>query len=463
MSCGPAERRSAGAPGQRAVNGRSTGRGLVLAAREGGRYLVGVSLTVRVLIGLLAGLAGGIVVSLVPSLRGVLPVVEPVGTIFINAIRMTVVPLVFSSLIVGVVGAADVRAIGRVGRRALLVFVAVLLAAAIFATLVGQPLLTHLPVDPATSASLRAMADSAGTAVVQGAKEVPSIAQWLVSLVPANPVRAAADGSMLALIVFTLAFAIALLKVPEPRRAPVVGFFQGMFDAMLVLVRWVLDLAPIGVFALALPLAARLGMAAAGVVAYYVVLVSAVSVLFGLLVLYPAAALLGRVSLGDFARASAPAQAVAFSSRSSLAALPAMIEEGATRLAMPAEISNFLLPLGASVFRAGAGVGLPIGVLFVAQLYGATVTPAQMATVIVTVVLISFSIPGIPAGSILVMVPVMMAAGIPVAGVGILLGLDTIPDMFRTTLNVTGNMAAATIVARGSAVPVPALADQPDS
>ena len=416
-------------------------------------------LTLQVLVGLVAGLAAGVAISLSPALHGVVPVVEPIGTLWINAIRMTVIPLVFSSLIVGVVAARDGRAIGRVGWRALVTFLAILFTGAIFTALAAQPLLRLLPVSAATTESLRVAA--AATATVQeGAKQLPTFSQWLVSLVPVNPVRAASEGAMLPLIIFALAFAIALLRLPEQRRASVTGFFQSVFDAMLVLVRWVLIVAPLGVFALALPLAARLGVSAAGAIVFYIVVVSLLAALFGIGLLYPAAAIVGRVSLGAFARASAPAQAVAFSSRSSLAALPVMMDSAAERLGLPTEVSSFFLPLAASLFRAGAAVGLTFGVMFIARLYGVSLGPSQLATVVVTVVLTSFSIPGIPGGSIIAMVPVMLAAGVPVAGIGILLGADTIPDMFRTTVNVTGDMTAATIVARRAAAAeqVPALA-----
>jgi Na+/H+-dicarboxylate symporter len=154
------------------------------------------------------------------------------------------------------------------------------------------------------------------------------------------------------------------------------------------------------------------------------------------------------VPLGTFTRAIAPSQAVAFSSRSSLAALPAMIEAAETRLGFPPEISRFLLPLSASTFRAGSGVGLTVSVLFVARLYGVDLNVAQIATIIATVLLTSFSVPGIPNGSIIAMVPILVAAGIPVEGIGILLSIDTIPDMFRTTTNVTGHMTAAAILSR---------------
>jgi proton glutamate symport protein len=416
-----------------------------------------MSLTVRVLIGLVAGLILGFVVNASPDLRGVVPWIEPLGSIFINAIRMTVVPLVVASLIVGVAGAPDARAIGRVGWRALVLFVVLVLVGAVFAAIIAQPILTRL-IDPASTAAVRAGASELAGVAQEGAQRLPSFAQWLIDLVPVNPIRAAADGAMLPLIVFSLLFGVALLRLDAERRRPVIAFFEGLADAMLVLVRWVLALAPIGVFALAVPLAARMGLAAAGALVGFVVLVSALSVAFMVLVLYPSASAIGRVPLGAFARAIAPAQAVAFSARSSLAALPAMIEAAETRLHFPPEISRFLLPLSASTFRAGSGVGLTVSVLFVARLYGVDLSITQMATVIATVVLTSFSVPGIPNGSIIAMVPVLVAAGIPVEGIGILLSIDTIPDMFRTTGNVTGHMTAAAILSRsrsGAAVPVP--------
>jgi Na+/H+-dicarboxylate symporter len=152
----------------------------------------------------------------------------------------------------------------------------------------------------------------------------------------------------------------------------------------------------------------------------------------------------------EFARATLPAQAVAFSSRSSLAALPALIEGGREHLRLPDEITSFFLPLAVAVYRIGAAIGQTVGVAFIAQLYGVSLGPAQLATVVLTAVATSFSVPGIPGGSIVIMAPVLMAAGLPVEGIGILLGADTIPDMFRTTVNVTGHMAAAAVVGRAA-------------
>jgi len=216
----------------------------------------------------------------------------------------------------------------------------------------------------------------------------------------------------------------------------------------LIVVRWVLQLAPLGVLALALPLATRMGASAAGALAAFVATVIGITVSFAIFVLYPIAVVGGRVSLRDFARATFPAQAVAFSSRSSLAALPAMIEAARSKLGLAPEISGFFLPLAASTYRIAGALAQPTGVLFIARLYGVELTPTQLMAVVLTVVPTTFSVPGIPAGSIIVMVPVLISAGLPPEGIGVLLGIDAITDMFRTATNVTGDMAGAVVLGR---------------
>ena len=404
-----------------------------------------MSLTTRVLIALVAGVGLGLLVSKTdPSVaHGVVAVVEPFGTLFVNAIRMTVIPLVMASLIVGIATSTSGAIVAKIGGRGLVVFLILLLLSGVVGAVVSVPILAHVAPDPSTAAGLRAHA-----AATSGPSAMQTPAQWLVALVPPNVVRVLADGAMLPLIVFALLFGLALVSVPEPSRKHVVLIFRGIADSMLVIVRWLLVVAPIGVFALTLPLVARLGLAAVGALAAYVILVSVAVVVFVLVVVYPAAAIIGRVSLRDFARAAAPGQAVAISARSSLAALPALIESSRTRLGLPVEITGFFLPLASAMFRVGATLGLTAGAVFIGRLYGVTLGVEQLATVVVTATITSFSIPGIPGGSIIAMAPVLASVGLPVEGIGILLGVDTIPDMFRTAANVTGQLAAATIVAR---------------
>jgi Na+/H+-dicarboxylate symporter len=408
-----------------------------------------MSLTTRVLIALVAGLGLGLVVSSTgnPTLLTMTRWIEPLGTLFINGIRMTVIPLVVGSLVAGIASAPNPSALGRIGARALAIFLVTLFAGAIAAALIAPPVFALFAIDPAAQAALQASAAESATATAESVRRIPGFGQWLIDLVPTNPVRAAADGAMLPLIVFTLAFGLAVAGLKGDTKTVVVRVFEAIRDAAMTLVRWILWTAPIGVFALSLALVARLGASAIGALAGYVGLVVVVSVIFVALVLYPMASIIGKVPILEFARAALPAQAVAFSSRSSLAALPAMIETARERLRLPEEISSFFLPLAASVYRIGAAIGQTVGVLFVAQLYGVSLGPAALASVVLTAVATSFSVPGIPGGSIVIMAPVLMAAGLPVEGIGILLGADTIPDMFRTTANVTGHLAVATAVA----------------
>ncbi len=401
-----------------------------------------MSLTTKVLLGLVAGFSLGLLLasSANPQLHSLPGIIEPIGTVWINAIRMTVIPLVVSSIIAGILAVPDLKTLGRIGWKMIALFFGIVLSAATFAVLAAPLVLGMFTIDPAASEVLRA---SAGATA--GTDKIPGVMQWITELVPVNPVQAAATGAMLPLIVFSVAFGIGAATIaPELRRSVATGA-RAVSETMLALVRWILALAPIGVFALSVGLAARLGLSAAGAVIYYVLGVSALCAIW-VGVLYLIAAFFSRYSLKAFGSAAAPAQAVAFSSRSSLAALPAMVEQSEQKLKSPIAVTSFVLPLAASVFRAGSAIALPTGVLFIAKLYGVEIGPAALATIALTSALLTFSIPGIPGGSILIMAPVLAAVGLPVQGIGILLGVDTIPDMFRTTANVTGHMTAAAIL-----------------
>ncbi|MBP1636123.1 MAG: sodium:dicarboxylate symporter [Acidobacteria bacterium] len=412
-----------------------------------------MSFTLKVLAGLLAGLALGIGIASAGEgpWQGLPGLVEPIGLLFVGAIRMTVIPLVIAGLIAGVAGMGDARAVGRLGGRAVLLFLAFVAAATLFSVGAAYPLLRGLAFDPGTAARLRAGDLAAGA----GTPALPSWSQWLVDLVPVNPFKAASDGAILPLIVFALAFGLALTAVDPGRRRAVVTLLHGVTDAMLVLVGWVLVFTPLGVFGLALPLGARLGLTAAGALLAYIGLLSAVSAAFIGLVLYPAAVLIGRVPLGQFARAAAAAQTVAFSSRSSLAALPAVYAAARGGLGWPEELTSFFVPLAASTFRVGGAIAQAVAVLFAAALYGVALAPAQLAAVVLTVVVTSFTIPGIPAGAVITMAPVLASAGVPAEAIGLLIGVDTIPDMFRTMANVTGWFTGGSILARTGAGRMP--------
>jgi Na+/H+-dicarboxylate symporter len=400
-----------------------------------------MTLTTRVLLGLVAGLTLGLLLGTVlpAEWRVIATWVEPVGTVWTRLLQMTVIPLVVSLLFGGVLSGG--AGIGRLGARGLALFLFLLRVVATATLLVAPAVFARVTIDPVAAESLRAASTAAPA-------EAPGFRDWLVGLVPNNLVAAAASGAMLPVILATLLFGAASTTLPDETRGRLGRAAQAVADLTLVVVRWILVLAPVGVFALAVPLAVRLGAAALGAVAAYIVITVVMS-LAAIGALYPLVAVRG-TNLRAFARALLPAQGIAISARSSLAALPALIE-GARELGLPKPIQGFFLPFSTSLFRLGAAVALPAGVLFIARIYGVTLEPAQLLTVGVTSVLLSLSVPGIPGGSILIMAPVLLGVGLPVEGIGILLAVDTIPDMFRTTANVTGTMAAATILGRETA------------
>lgn len=408
-----------------------------------------MSLTTRVLIGLTAGLALGIAISSSGNatlLR--IPVwLDPVGSIWVNAMRMIVVPLVVSAILIGVNSLPDPRSVGRIGGRALVLALIMLTCAATFAVTVGPIAMSLLTIEPSAAEALRASASSTSGEVVQSTQKIVGLSQWLVELVPTNPVKAAADGAMLPLIVFTLLLGLAVARISVSGRDQILRVAQGVYEASLTLVHWVLALAPLGVFALTVGLATRLGLAAAGAVVYYVVVVCAMMIAF-MILLYLAAWLIGRQPLATFARACAPAQAVAVSARSGLVTLPALLEGSDKVLHLPLAIRSFFFPIAVAIFKCGSAVMIPVGVLFMAKLYGVHVGAPQLVTIALMTVVTTFSVPGIPGGTIIVMVPVLLAADLPIAAVGILLGVDTIVDMVRTATHITGDMAAASILAR---------------
>lgn len=395
-----------------------------------------MSLTTRVLLGLLAGLAFGIALAvwLPPSWQQVAVWIEPVGTIWTRALQMTVIPLVVTLLFTGVSNGGE--GLGMLGAKGIVLFIVVLALVAAGTLVVAPTVFARIQIDPVAAEALRA-----GSTAPQAV--VPSFRDWLVGMMPNNLLSAMSTGAMLPIIVATLMFGAAATRLPQETRDRLNRAAEAVGSVTIIVVRGILTLAPYGVFALAVPLALRLGTTALGAVAVYVVATAALSLL-AIAMMYPLARL-GGVKIRAFARALAPAQGIAVSARSSLAALPALIE-GAASIGMGERTTSFFLPFSASLYRLGSAVALPVGVIFIATLYGQALNPGQLVVVGATSVLLSFSVPGIPGGSILIMAPVLLAVGLPVEGIGILLGVDTIPDMFRTTANVTGTMAAAVVL-----------------
>lgn len=399
----------------------------------------------RVLGALIAGLAVGVAVAASgsPAALRAAEALAPIGTLWVNAIRMTVIPLVVSLIIVSIASVSDLRTIGRLGGRSLAVFGLMLAGLAIIAV----PLLPRLfALMPGAAGGQQALppgaAEAAGELVASGQK--PSAVGWLLSLIPSNPIAAAAEGAMLPLLVFTMLFAFAVSRSPAAARETLLGFFRALSEAMLVLVRGVIALAPIGVFALVTALAARTGLRMAGAIGLYFVAYSLAHVA-AILLVYPAVALAG-VPVRQFARAALPAQLIAFTSSSSIASLPALVEGAERGLDIPSRVTGFVLPLAVSIFKFAAPVSWTMGTAFVARFYGIPLHATDLLVVGLSAVFLAFGAPGIPRGAFLMLAPLFAAIGLPVEGIGILIAVDAIPDMFATTLNVTGDMGAVAIV-----------------
>jgi Na+/H+-dicarboxylate symporter len=345
-----------------------------------------------------------------------------------------------------VASASDISTIGRIGGRTLAVFFAMLVAATLVALPLGigafawlSHLITERPDLPSGAAAAARSLAAGDTAV--------GFSSWLTSLIPTNPVAAAASGAMLPLILFSLLLAVAIARSPAEGRDVLLRFFRAVSDAMLVLVGWIVWLAPIGVFALMLPLGAHGGAGFAGAVGFYVVAYSVASVVF-ILLLYPILAFAVRVPVREFARALLPAQLIAFSSSSSIAALPALVRGAEEDLALPTEVTGFVLPLAVSTFKLAAPVSWTFGALFVAWFYRVPLGVTAYATIAFAAIFLACAAPGVPRGAFLMLAPLFLAIGLPVEGIGILIAVDAIPDLFATVLNASGDLAATVLVAK---------------
>ncbi len=400
----------------------------------------------RVLVALGMAVAGGIAIAAsgsAPLIRAA-DFIAPVGTLWVNAIRMTVIPLVASLLVVAVSSAGDVKSIGRIGGRTLLVFF-LLLAGTAIVVLPLAPIVSRLLPQHAGVHQLPIGATEAAGEIAAGG-QAQTFSGWLTSLLPSNPIAAAATGAMMPLILFILLFALAIARSPASSRETLSQFFRALGDAMLVLVRWVILMAPIGVFALVLPLAVHAGAALAGAIGFYILAYSIACIAVTLL-LYVVVWLVGRIPIGRFGHAALPAQLIAFSSSSSIASLPALVESAEVRLALPKRVTGFVLPLAVSTFKIAAPVAWGAGAVFVGWFYGIPLNVASLALIAFAAVFLGFAAPGIPRGAFIMLTPLFLAIGLPVEGIGILIAVDAIPDTFVTVLNTTGNLAAAAIVA----------------
>ena len=379
--------------------------------------------------------------------RQILAVVRPVGTIFLRLLMMLVVPLVFASLAVGVHSLGDVRRLGRVGVKTLVYYLATT-AIAVGIGLAGANL-----VRPGRFLSQRDRQEllaAGSTASLQTeAKEQPrDLGTWLEEVVPRNPIRAAAQGRMLQIIFFALFFGICLSFLTATKAQPVVGFLEGVNQAMIRGVDLVMALAPYGVAALLADVVGSTGLRVLVALGVYALVVAGGLVLHVAFTYGAAVRVLARRSFREFLRAVRPAQVVAFSTSSSAATLPVTLECAEQSLDVPGPIASFVLPLGATMNMDGTALYQAVAAVFVAQVFGVHLDLTSQLAIGAAAVLASVGAAAIPSSGIVLLATVLRAANLPMTGVALILGMDRILDMLRTTVNVTGDLSAAAVVAR---------------
>ena len=402
-----------------------------------------MSQAARILTGLVAGLALGVMLAAQAPETAIAGIAwaEPVGTAWLNALRMTIVPLVVALLVTGVAQTAEAARAGRIATRSILLFVVILWTSSALGAAVTLGLLDWFPLSDTASGALRATFGQAGPTA-----DIPPFTQFLVGIVPTNPIAAAANDQFLPLILFTLVFAFALTRLSGDPRQLLVRLFQGLADTMLIVIRWVLWLGPLGVFALGYVVGARAGTAAFGALVHYVLIVMAVGMVVWLLA-YPLAMLGGRVSLGRFLRATAPAQAVAISTQSSLASLPAMLR-GSEEAGVPVATSGVVLPMAVALFRAtGPAMNVAVAV-YVAHVFGVHLGAGQIAAGIAAGAITTMGAASLPGQISFVssIAPIGIAMGVPVEPLALLVAVETFPDLVRTLGNVTMNLAVTSVI-----------------
>jgi len=392
--------------------------------------------------GLVAGLLAGWMLADNARLDTALAIAEPVGTLWLRALQMTIIPLVAALLILGITQMAQAARAGKAARLMLGLVCGLLVLSGAVATLATPALLAVFPI-PASASGILA----AGSA---GAQQVPVIGDFITSLIAPNIFAAAAETAMLPLTIFFAMFALAMVRLPDEQRATLLRFFRALANTMLMIIGWVLWAAPVGVFALALGVAARSGGGAFAALGHYILIVSAVGTCV-LLGAYLLAFAVGRISPLRFAREIIPAQAVAISTQSSLASLPAMLASAGT-LGIRQRTADFVLPLAVAIFRATSPAMNLAVVIYIAALAGVELTPMMMIAGIAVAFIISVGSVSLP-GSISFVVsigPIAIAMGVPVAPLALLVAVEMLPDIMRTLANVTMNVAVTAAVDRST-------------
>jgi Na+/H+-dicarboxylate symporter len=410
------------------------------SVRGGGAYRVLIALV----IGLLAGMGAQ---SLGDGLREpALQVANFIGGLWLNALKMTVIPLVVALLVIGIAKGAEAARAGRIAGRTVLWIVIICTASAIFGAFMIELLTGLFPLPQAQAQAMQAGLAGLDQSAATG--PMPGVADFFKGIVPDNVIAAAAEGEVLPLVVFAMLFALAVTRIEGQQRRTLTGFFEAIADALLIIIGWVLWIAPLGVLALAFSVGASAGGAAFAGLGHYIILISVIGILVTLWA-YPIGAIWGRAGFGTFSKAMIAPQSVAISTRSSLASLPAMLA-AARVIGVREQVADVSLPLSVALFRA-TGPAMNTAVAFyVAHWLGYEPTMTQIIAATAVGAVMSYgaiSLPG-EVSFISSIAPIAMALGVPIAPLALLVAVEMVPDIFRTLGNVSMDVAVTTAVDR---------------
>jgi Na+/H+-dicarboxylate symporter len=414
----------------------------------------GISLQMQMLIGFVVGLTLGLVVHMTqpdaPWVEAVTTYVTgPIGQIFLRLLFMLVIPLLFSALVVGIAEMGDVRSLKRVGIKTLIFTIGISAVAVVLALTVVNLFQPGAGVDPVLAQSLLADAREGAGAIISRTAETPSGVEAFLNIIPNNVFAAASANDILAIMFFALIFGIGLLVVDTPQSNSLQAAIEGIFHVTMKLIGFVIRLAPFAIACFMFNLAAVFGWDLLVRLGAYV---GVVLLALGLhmFVVYPLAlSLLGRFSPLRFFRDVQEAMVMAFSTASSNATLPTAIRVAENNLKLPPRVSRFVLTIGATANQNGTAIFEGVTVLFLAQFFGVELSIGQQVIVLMMCILGGIGTAGVPAGSLPVVALILGMVGVPPEGIGLVLGVDRFLDMCRTTLNVTGDLTAATVISRG--------------
>ncbi|WP_125257229.1 dicarboxylate/amino acid:cation symporter [Brevundimonas fluminis] len=423
----------------------------------------GIPLYVWMLLGFTLGLAGGLYVNQndLVVIPWVMEIVQAVGQIFLRLLFMLVLPLLFAALAVGVAEMGDLKSLGRVGFKTLLFTVLVSAIAVGIGLLMVNYFRPGDGVDPVLAQQLLAEGAEGAAGIVGNAPTSIEAGKFFLDMIPSNVVTAAAENQILPVMVFALIFGIGMVMAKSPATDRLQESLQGLFEVMMKLINLVIKLAPIAIAALMFNLAALFGwelLVRLG--AYAGVALGAMAI--HMFVVYPLLVMIfGGMNPLKFANGVKEPFVVAFSTASSNATLPIALKAAEEKLKLPRRISRFVLTVGATANQNGTALFEGVTVLFLAQFFGVELSLYQQLVVMLVCILGGIGTAGVPAGSLPVVALILVMVGVPPEGIGLILGVDRFLDMCRTTLNVTGDLVAATVVSRGETDAV-VPADEPD-